>query len=400
MSVLLPDEPSTRVTAWLLDPAQRALDLPGLHDGWMNKLLEVGVPAWRSSLSATTMHPEVAVQNSVWTRGLGCVVAPRAHSLLDAPTWQQSPVAALRAENLDEIRCPLAGAGRDLRFPICRELAEQGGTDYVIFSLSFGDGPGSIFSLATDAQGGFSDAHIDTLRALVPTASLRVELLSSRFANESLLHTYLGKNAARRVLRGEFKRGEGQLVDAVIWLSDLRGFTTLVDKRSIEHVLSTLDRYFACVAEPVEEHGGEVLKFIGDAVLAVFALDEGREASARAALRSAELALSNVERENEARRAQGEDEIAFGVALHAGRVMYGNIGARDRLDFTVIGGAVNEVSRVEALCKTLSPLLLTEAVASVAGRSDVVPLGPHTLRGVEREVCLYTLRSAPHDASR
>lgn len=384
-------EAVSEVSAWLLEPARGSLTLTALHEAWVNKLLEVGIPAWRSSTSASTMHPEVLVQNSVWRRGAGAILRPRAHDIVHTPAWQASPVAVLRAGGLSELRCRLVGEDKDLRFPVCAELAEEGGTDYVIFRLPFSDGPGSIFSLATDDEGGFTDEHIGALRGMIPAAALRLEQLSSRFATESLLHTYLGKNAASRVLRGEFKRGEGQPIDAVIWLSDLRGFTSLVDGTSIEDVLTTLDRYFACVAEPVEEHGGEVLKLIGDAVLAIFTLPEGPEASARAALAAAERAFRNATEENEARRTRGQAPIEFGVALHAGRVMYGNIGARERLDFTVIGAAVNEVSRVEGLCKQLSPLLFTARVATLAGRDDVVPLGEHALRGVQQKVSLFTL---------
>jgi adenylate cyclase len=205
----------------------------------------------------------------------------------------------------------------------------------------------------------------------------------------SLLDVYLGHNAARRVLAGAFRRGGGETIRAAIWSCDLRGFTSMADRLPAAEVVATLDRYFETVCAPIAEGGGEVLKLIGDAVLAIFPISPaaGDEAAAcRRALAAAKGAIEGIRRWNEAR----EEPIGVGVALHLGEVTYGNIGAQRRLDFTVIGAAVNEVCRVEPLCKELGrSLLVTDAFAAQVACRDLVALGTRALRGVAEPRALF-----------
>jgi adenylate cyclase len=208
-------------------------------------------------------------------------------------------------------------------------------------------------------------------------------------STELALETYLGANAARRVLTGAFKRGHGEILNTVIWFCDLRGFTSLVDTRPMQEVIPVLNRYFETMAGPVEEAGGEILKFIGDAMLAIFPIDErGPAPRCTKALGAALAALDRVE---DLGRDPEWPRLKTGVALHLGEVMYGNIGARSRLDFTVIGPSVNEASRVESLCKEVGvPLLVTGAFQRAAPDAQLVSLGNHRLRGVAEEVELFT----------
>jgi adenylate cyclase len=256
--------------------------------------------------------------------------------------------------------------------------------------LVFSDGRRSSFSCATDRPGGFTENDLELLEETALPLALRVELASAHIATSTLLNVYLGPNAAKRVLTGAFRRGGGELVEAVIWYCDLRGFTTLVDARPVADVVPILDRYFESVAGPVSDNGGEILKFIGDAMLAVFRIEPNMptdEPCARA-LAAAETALAALGELN----ATLGTSLTIGVALHVGEVMYGNIGARDRLDFTVIGRAVNEACRVEALCKELRvALLVTSSFAAAHPASGVVSLGDYTLRGVARPHELFTL---------
>jgi adenylate cyclase len=198
-----------------------------------------------------------------------------------------------------------------------------------------------------------------------------------------LLDVYLGQNAAERVLSGGFRRGSGQLLTAAIWYCDLRGFTSLSDRLPTREVVPLLDRYFETVAGPVVARGGEILKFIGDAVLAVFPTGpEGPRSACERALAAAEESLRVV---------ADLRPLSIGVGLHLGEVMYGNIGARERLDFTVIGAAVNEVCRVESLCKELSvPLLMTGRFAEQLAHQGCVPLGLHALKGVAEPQPVFT----------
>jgi adenylate cyclase len=308
--------------------------------------------------------------------------------VVQGDAYRNSPVAKV-TDTRQVLRVRLEDPASPPPFPMLADLARQGATDYVIAPLVLSGGQVSAFSFASDRPGGFRDEEVETILAFVPILALRHELRIANHALESLLGVYLGKNAGRRVLAGAFRRGTGELIRAAIWYSDMRGFTTLGDRLPPRELVALLDRYFTAIGTPIEEHGGEILKFIGDAVLAIFPI-VGDDASApcREALRAAEEAFRALRSLNEERACVGEAPLETGVALHLGEVMYGNIGGRERLDFTVIGRSVNEVARVEALCKELGrPLLVTAAFAEAVGDPGIVSVGKHALRGV----------AAPHE---
>jgi adenylate cyclase len=307
--------------------------------------------------------------------------------------YKNSPVAQIH-EGAASVRRRLHGAGAVLDFPILEEIAALGATDYFAAALVHGDGDRSYFSWATDADGGFSDEAILRLSRLVPFVGVRIELDSARYTLRSLLEVYLGHNAAARVLSGRFRRGQGETLRCAILFSDMRGFTSLADHASPHDVVATLDAYFEKVAGPISTHGGEVLKFVGDAVLAIFPCHDGDASACARAVEAARDALGGLDALNATRTAP---PLALGIALHLGEVMYGNIGARDRLDFTVIGAAVNEASRVEGMCKTLGvPVLLTRAFQG-AYPGAATSVGHHALKGVSEPHELFTL---PLDVTR
>ncbi len=341
-------------------------------------LVAAGVPVFRCGVSVPTLHPELLLHNVTWTLGARATVAERESALLHTPFYLESPPARIHAGE-DEIRCHLEGDAADLRFGVCRDLRALGATDYVALVVPFRDGRRTFVSWATKLPGGFTDDHVEVLRAIVPALSLRLEIVSAELALRSLLDVYLGHNAARRVLAGAFRRGEGETIRAAVWTCDLRGFTTMADTKPVAEVLATLDRYFEIMCAPIGEGGGEVLKFIGDAVLAIFPAGDDERAACRRALAAAKEAITGMRSWSATR---GEP-IRVGVALHVGNVTYGNVGAQRRLDFTVIGAAVNEVCRVEPLCKDLGrSLLLTDVFAARIQCPDLVDLGPRVLRGV------------------
>lgn len=259
----------------------------------------------------------------------------------------------------------------------------------------FRSGMRSFVSWATDRPGGFRDDDVALIDAVVPAFSLRLELESATFAVESLLSTYLGRDAAARVLGGEFKRGSGSRIQAVIWTADLRGFTVLVDEHGVEEAMQTLDEYFGCVAAPIGAHGGEILKFVGDAVLAVFPIgDEPARAVCARALAALDDATAARVAVDDARAARGRGPLRFGIALHVGEVFYGNIGVPGRLDFTVIGPAVNEACRVEEMTKQLgTPILATDAFVRAAETDRATPVGEHAIAGVAAPIRLHALRT-------
>jgi adenylate cyclase len=284
-------------------------------------------------------------------------------------------------------------------YPLFDQLRDEGLTDYVALPMTFSDGKIHGTTWSSDRPGGFESAHIAQIEDLLPAYSLLLEIHLNRRIAINILDTYVGHHAGERILAGQITRGGGQSVRAAIWLCDLRGFTALSESKGRDEVIGHLNRFFDCMAEPVERHGGEILKFMGDAMLAIFPL-ETEQACARA-LQAAVEARRAMAGLNEELRAGGQEPLGFGIALHVGEVMYGNIGAVGRLDFTVIGRAVNLAARMQALCRVLGPTVLVSdtfvqrcsGVASCPGAFR--SLGEHQLVGIARPVELFTLPEAP-----
>ena len=255
----------------------------------------------------------------------------------------------------------------------------------------FSDGTNKAITFATKAADGFSDEHIALLEAMMPTAAMILEIQTLRRTALTLLDTYVGPAAGRRVVEGTIKRCMGETIHSVIWFCDLRGFTELSARLDDDALLTLLNDYFGAMTDAVQSHDGEVLKFIGDAMLAIFALDDDADraetaARALAAARAAQRALAEV---NERRTAADQAAIRCGIALHVGDVHYGNIGGAGRLDFTVIGPAVNLASRVEQLCARLGQGLLLNADFVAESGIPSTPLGSFELKGIETEQTVY-----------
>jgi adenylate cyclase len=237
---------------------------------------------------------------------------------------------------------------------------------------------------STDRPGGFTDADIAKLEAINPALAAIVDTRAVRRISGNLLDTYLGPQAGRRILAGQIFRAQGERMRAVIMMTDMRNFTGLSDQLAGDEVIELLDEYFDAVVSPVEERKGEVLKFMGDGVLAIFPAEDDED-FAPSSLRALEAATEGLERlatVNQSRQARGVPELRIGIGLHLGEVIYGNVGATDRLDFTVIGPAVNLASRIEGLTKRLlRPLLTSSAFAEICPR-PLVSLGFHPVRGL------------------
>lgn len=387
----------------ILREATEGDDLGALLAGACERLLADGVPLWRVSLSMRAIDPTVRALAFVWRRGRGAMseTAPHGPAGEGEAMYRCSPISQLLDAGLLAGRWRLeAGEGCDA-YPILAELRAEGASDYLLRLVRFGadvsragEGareaalPGAALAFATDRAGGFTDAEVAAVEALLPAlglASCRFAL--ARTASE-VLGVYLGPMTARRVLAGEVRRGAGRAMAAAILLADLRGFTALADREDPLRVVGWLDEHLEAAGGPVAEHGGEVLKFLGDGLLAVFPAADGTgadDACARA-LAAAEAALARTADLNAARRAGGAPELGLGVALHYGEVVYGNVGAARRLDFTVIGRAVNEASRMEGLCGRLDrDLLLSAPFAARCGR-PALSLGRFALRGVGDEL--------------
>lgn len=279
--------------------------------------------------------------------------------------------------------------------PLLRQLKDEGATDYVALPLLFISGHVDALSIVSDRPGGFSAADLERMYQLQFAFTRLVEVHSLRETAVRLLDAYVGHAAGQRILAGDVKRGGGQTIEAVIWYCDLRGFTRLSDTLPRDEVVSLLNDYFSTMGDIVTKAGGEILKFMGDGMLAMLPIEQPDERAA-VALRATRAAASVSDAMtvlNRIRAIAGEPEVRFGLALHVGEVMFGNIGASRRLDFTVIGPAVNYTARLEKLCVPLArPVILSAALAALVPERDIVALGRHALKDIDEPQALFGLR--------
>ena len=383
---------------WLVREAWQAGSSQELVRRLAEALVSVGMPLSRLRVLVQTLNPQLFANTYTWQRGTGEVTEFQAtHAGIQSSQFRDSPLAViLKGEG--GVRRRLDGPDPRLDYPILKDLVEEGATDYVAMPMRFSDGQINIITMVSHAPGGFSTESLGQLHEILPNLSRQLEAHAQRLSSLTLLKTYLGGSTGERVINGLVKRGDGEDIHAVILFSDLRGSTALAERLSREDYLAALNQFFDGMAGAVIEHGGEVLKFIGDAVLAIFPIDDpdGRApaacARALAAVREAERRIAAC---NAARRDRGEAPLAIGIALHRGDLTYGNIGSERRLDFTVIGSAVNEASRIEDASKALgAPVVVSAAFAdSVPG--ELVSLGRHRLRGVSGAQEIFTLPPDP-----
>jgi adenylate cyclase len=387
------------VETWLLEDAGRIDSLMALFEAFVWQLVAAGLPLDRASLHVGTLHPQLYGFAWNWNIADGlCDEIQVGEDVLRDEAFLRSPLAEVfRTGGL--LRLDPADPATAERFTLVDDLRALGITDYLALPLG-GSGYHNVATIATRTEGGFSPDAYRLLQRLLRLLALHVERHIALCIAANVLDTYLGAEAGRQVFEGTIRRGEGQRIEAVIWMSDLRGFTDLSDRLDAKDMLSVLNAYFSAMAGTVVDHGGEVLKFIGDGLLAVFPLDraypEGSAAQAAvAAAQAAGAAVAGIDRAPppELESVAGWRPLRSGIGLHIGEVFFGNMGAPERLDFTVIGKAVNAASRVEGLTKPLGrPILMTAAVARAL---DDPPesLGFHVLRGVAEPVELFT----PHD---
>lgn len=403
------------IAAWLADAGLRNLPIEEMVDGVARRLNQAGVPVARIFVGTNTLHPLIRARSMIWDRATGpSTHFEFPHGQIDAEVVRQSPFNSMLRGGISERRHDLARTPAEDELPVFAELRAAGMTDWLGRVFPFGElaphvgGPSGperagelwlVCSFSTDRQGGYTESDFATLAALAPLFALAAKATMLRTVGEGLLATYLGADPAARVLAGTVLRGEPQSVEAVLFYADLRGFTPFADTLSGRELFVLLDECFACMVRPVNRHGGEVLKFLGDGLLAIFRIeghaDERRRAEiCAAALTAASEALDLMEMLSTERTGAGKSTPGLDIALHIGTVQYGNVGTDARLDFTVIGPAVNEAARIEVLCKELGQDLLVSqafAVAATGSRAHLVSLGRHRLRGVREDTELFAL---------
>jgi adenylate cyclase len=382
---------------WLIGEARRLPDGGAVLRGLGERLVDAGLPLRRASFHIRTLHPQLFGVGFYWQRGSKEVrIFEAQHGIEATALFLQSPMRVL-FEGAGAVRQRLDLPDADFAFPLFYELRDEGLTDYVALPMTFSDGKIHGTTWSCDRPGGFESSHLAQIEDLLPAYSLLLEIHLNRRIAINILDTYVGHRAGERILEGQITRGSGQTVQAAIWFCDLRGFTALSESRRRDEILDCLNQFFDCMAGPVERHGGEILKFMGDAMLAIFPL-ETEQACARAVQAAIDARKAIAERNDEL-HAAGEEPLRFGIALHVGEVMYGNIGAVDRLDFTVIGPAVNMASRIQALCRVLGPTILVsdafvQRCAGLPCAGAFRSLGTHRLADIARPVELFTLPEA------
>ncbi len=386
------------IADWLLGDAGREEDLLALFASLAWRFVDAGLPLDRASLHVGTLHPQLLGFGWIWNRKDGlCDEVRVSLDLWQSEAFTRNPLHAV-IERGETFRAHLGDRSLLDRFPLLRELAAEGYVDYMIMPLG-GGGFYNATSLATRQPAGFSDAQVEAVNGILRIFALHVERHKVLRIASNVLDTYLGSAAGNKVLQGSIKRGSGEAIRAVIWVSDLRGFADLSDRLSGPEMTAVLNAYFERLVDAVTAEGGEILKFIGDGLLAVFPFASGEltEGVEEASLRAARQALRALDSLNdkpppELAAIQGWQPLRTGIALHEGEVFFGNVGGPDRLDFTVIGRAVNEASRVEALCKSLGREILVTAPLAARLHHPMEALGEHKLRGLGAPVALFSPR--------
>ena len=393
---------------WAVREGLRGTEAAALFDGLCQRLVGAGVPLWRGFAGMQTLHPQWGGYGYTWWRQLNAIQPAQfergdeyQQEVQNSPFGHLLRLAKASAGNGDpwlSLRRRLVGPEAQLDFPNLKAHAAAGATDYFAWIVSFGAegdpsrGTGIGYSFATDRSDGFHDDDLVLLKAVLPVVSLAMMTHAEHTIASGLLAAYLGADAGRRVHAGAIERGSVESIRAVLWYAVIRGFTAVADSMPGPEVIAMLDEVFEALAAPLRPSGGQVLKFIGDGMLAIFPFDNAtRVRTCRCAVDAAAEAVCAIDRLNAARREASKPTVAVDFALHLGEVQYGNIGAVDRLDFTVIGPAVNELARIEGLCEPLGyqVLVSAELAAAVDASCRLVPLGCHALRGVREMQEIY-----------
>ena len=391
----------TEISEWLVRAALAGTNELEIVAGVSERLTRAGVSLVRCSVATNLLDPTFDGRGVRWYRDQGALeeAFPRTEDSQPSDEWTRNPFSALVESHEPSLRRRLDTTYRRGEFPMLDGFVEEGVTDYLAFaervgeSVLLGEGEGMVASWTTDAPTGFSDAQVDLLAGIMPALTLAFMLRTTNRAARTLITTYLGGDAAERVLAGNIVRGRADTIRAVVWFSDLVGFTRISDTASPDAVLALLNDYAEAQVEEIEAHGGHVLKFMGDGILAIFPDDDTTQACKRALDAAANLRL-RIAALNEGRQAAGLPVTDTHLALHVGELLYGNLGSPRRLDFTVLGPAINEAARIVALCGSLEQTVIVSwAFADAAGgaRSLLVNLGRYAMKGIARPQELFTL---------
>jgi len=371
------------VVDWLADGARSVKRPEMVLADLCDRLAQAGIPLWRVAVFVRTLHPEIMGRRFIWQQDAGVTITEGSFDLLERDQFLNSPFVAV-IKSGQTIRRQLGEQNNPKEFSIFRELRADGATDYLATPLIFTNGSVHVATWSTQQAGGFTDAQIAAIETIVKPFARVAEIRALQRTATNLLDTYVGHHAGERILAGRIRRGHTETIHSVIWLSDMRGFTAMADRLPPQELVDLLNRYFDCQVPAILRHGGEVLKFIGDGLLAIFPLakstTDARETcdSALAAAREAQVNIDAIDTLDNIGNANG---VRFGLALHIGEVLYGNIGSGNRLDFTCIGPAVNLAARLEKLAANLGRTIILSAEFAQRSRLELEPLGEFAVAG-------------------
>jgi adenylate cyclase len=381
-----------KVTDWLIDGARSASSPTRMMAETCERLVGAGLPLWRVGVFVRTLHPDIFGLSFVWRPGAEVVVTSADFDIQNSDEYRSSPLSVLYSTE-KEVRRRLSDSAASDNSPFLADMRAEGVTDYIALPVLFVDGTVHASSWTTKQPGGFSDEHLNGLRSLVTPLARVIEIINLRRRASILLDTYVGNRAGERILGGQIRRGHTDTMHAAIWLSDLRGYTALSDRLPPETVVEILNRYFDCQVSSIRTHGGEVLKFMGDGLLAVFPIDEYVGDTQQVCSRVLEAARESRASVEAMHFPIGDavERFRFGVALHVGKILYGNIGGGNRLDFTCIGPAVNLAARLEKIAGRLNRTIVASAGFAGICAGGWTDLGEFPIAGFSKAERVYGL---------
>lgn len=395
------------IRQWLVDQALGDSDIANLFEELCVRLTGIGLPVSRARLIWQTLHPLFQAETVQWDRGQIARMDHFAHQDKETEAWSLSPMRFMLENRLTVLRRQLTGPNESLDFPVLAELKEEGVTDYLVLATPITDAEymrkdgkkaqrGIIVTWGTDRESGYSADDLECLQAVQQSLAVACKTVIQARISGNIASTYLGNRAGQNVLNGQIRRGDGTTTNAVVWFSDMRNSTMLAESMPTDEYFAMLNAYFESTAGALVDHGGEVLDFIGDAVLGIFPFenDDSLCDAAKRANATIDDALSRASEANAERAKNGGERFKFGIGLNIGELKFGNIGIPERLSFSVIGHTVNEVSRIESMTKLLQqPVLAGGNLASLAPERWK-SLGEHKLEGVLDPLELFAFKAA------
>jgi adenylate cyclase len=392
-----------QLNEWISASSLAGMSETELIDGFCSRAMALGMPLHRLAMGMDTLHPVHQGRIFIWSRANGAAVAEeygRAEASEEDEEWRLSPFYRMKSEGVTRLRRKRGVDYSQGEFPIVDRFFAEGGADYFAMTVRFGEAAtigtaSQVYSSWTAHGDGFDDDSVDAIERIAPALAVAIKSTNLTRITETLMSTYLGKDAGRRVLKGNIDRGVAERMRAVLWFSDLKGFTRIADREQSEEIIPLLNDYADVQVKAIHSNGGHVLKFMGDGILAIFDSADSVDACGRA-LNAADLAFHKLGVVNKRRTDQGKPVTRFHIGLHIGEVLYGNIGTLERLDFTVVGPAVNEVARIEAMCGSVErDVVLSADFAAACGahRDRLVSLGRYALRGVTTPRELFTFEA-------